>query len=113
MHRSGIIDAWMQHPSSRWIEHPIFDSLWRWLGEQGPHKAISLEETIGAMNEAGVQMGLISAWWGPQGPLIDNDEVAGLVRAYPGRLVGVASVDLSRPLAAVRELRRCVRQLGF
>jgi len=27
--------------------------------------------------------------------------------------VGVASVDLFRPMDAVRELRRCVRQLGF
>jgi predicted TIM-barrel fold metal-dependent hydrolase len=27
--------------------------------------------------------------------------------------VGVASVDLYQPMAAVRELRRCVRELGF
>jgi uncharacterized protein len=28
-------------------------------------------------------------------------------------LAGVASVDLSRPMDAVRELRRCVKQLGM
>jgi hypothetical protein len=33
--------------------------------------------------------------------------------AYPDRLVGIASVDLSRPMAAIRELRRAVRELGF
>jgi len=38
--------------------------------------------------------------------------VAAHVRRYPDRLVG-GSVDLYRPLDAVRELRRCVRQLGF
>ena len=51
--------------------------------------------------------------WGPQGPLLSNDEVAGFVRRHPDRLVGVASVDLHRPMEAVRELRRCVRELGF
>jgi hypothetical protein len=50
---------------------------------------------------------------GPPRPLIDNDEVAAFVREYPDRLVGIASVDLTQPLAAVRELRRAVRELGF
>jgi predicted TIM-barrel fold metal-dependent hydrolase len=74
---------------------------------------IPLESTIQSMDSGGVQVGLISAWWGPQGPLIDNDEVASFVRAYPDRLLGIASVDLSRPMDAVRELRRCIRHLGF
>jgi uncharacterized protein len=45
--------------------------------------------------------------------LISNDEVAGWVAEHPDRLGGVASVDLARPVEAVRELRRCVRELGF
>jgi hypothetical protein len=65
------------------------------------------------MDQGGVTVGLTAAWWGPQGALIDNDEVASFVREHPGRLVGVASVDLARPMQAVRELRRCVRELGF
>ena len=32
---------------------------------------------------------------------------------YPQRLIGVASVDLRRPVWAIRELRRAVRELGF
>ena len=56
---------------------------------------------------------LVAAWWGPQGPLIDHDEVASFVRQYPDRLIGVASADLHHPMNAVRELRRCVRVLGF
>ena len=50
---------------------------------------------------------------GPRGPLISNDAVAAMVGSYPGRFAGVAAVDLARPVAAVRELRRCVRDLGF
>jgi hypothetical protein len=65
------------------------------------------------MDAAGVERGLIAAWYGPEGVLISNDEVAGFVAQYTDRLVGVASVDLRRPVAAVRELRRAVRDLGF
>ncbi len=45
---------------------------------------------------------------------ISNDYVAGEVRKYPHRLVGVASVDpLRDPQAAVLELERCVKQLDM
>jgi len=57
-------------------------------------------------------LALLSAWHGPEGALIGNDEVAACVAAYPTRFAGLASVDLRRPVAAVRELRRCVRDLG-
>ena len=45
--------------------------------------------------------------------MISNDEVAALCSAHPDRFVGVASVDLTRPMAAVAELRRCVETFGF
>lgn len=35
------------------------------------------------------------------------------MRGVPGRFVGVASVDLTRPMSAVAELRRCVQEWGF
>jgi predicted TIM-barrel fold metal-dependent hydrolase len=65
------------------------------------------------MDEAGVRTGMLCAWWGPRAPLISNDAVAAIAGSYPGRFVGVAAVDLARPVEAVRELRRCVRDLGF
>jgi predicted TIM-barrel fold metal-dependent hydrolase len=73
----------------------------------------SLGWTIDAMDRAGVDIGLLCAWHGPAGALITNEEVATAVRAYPDRFAGVASVDLYRPMDAVRELRRCVLDLGF
>jgi predicted TIM-barrel fold metal-dependent hydrolase len=45
--------------------------------------------------------------------MISNDEVAALVRQFPERIVGVASVNLYKPMEAVRELRRAVKELGF
>ncbi len=108
-----IIDAWMQHPTLRFINHPMFDSLKRWTGMGTFTEEIPLEFTIGEMDRAGVRLGLVSAWCGPQGDLISNDEVAAFVNRYPGRLAGIATADLYRPMEAVRELRRCVRELGF
>src|SRR5262245_22265919 len=108
-----IVDAWMQHPTRKFLDRPIFDSLRRWSHGGLGEARVALEATIAAMDEGGVRTGLVCAWWGPEGALITNDEVAGFVRRYPERLVGVASVGLHRPMEAVRELRRCVRQLGF
>jgi len=108
-----IIDAWIQHPTPGFVGHEMFASLRRWMGISEVPDDIPIELTLGALDAAGVGQALISAWWGPDGPLISNDEVASFVAAAPERLYGVASVDLRRPMEAVRELRRAVRELGF
>ncbi len=107
-----VVDVWMQHPTKRFLEQPFFESLRRW-GRQDSIPDIPLSSTIDTMDEAKVGVGLLAAWWGPGGPLIDNDEVASFVREHPTRLAGVASVNLARPMDAVREFRRCIRELGF
>jgi len=108
-----IIDVWMQHPTMKFGNHQMFDSLRRCTGQERLLSELPLELTISMMDQAHVSRGLICAWWSPTGPLISNDEVAAFVQKYPGRLVGVASVNLYRPMEAVRELRRCVKELGF
>lgn len=110
---TGVIDAWIQHPSPKFIRHPMFASLRRWSGSDEVPDEIPLELTVHALEAAGVTRALLSAWWGPEGALISNDEVAAAVHAHPDRFVGVASVDLLRPMQAVRELRRAVKQLGL
>ena len=109
----AIIDAWMQHPTLAFLQHEMFDPLFRWLGVDPPAEAPSIESTVEQMDAGGVERGLITAWRGPEGPILGNDDVAATVAAYPDRFVGVGSVDLSRPLHAVREVRRCVDELGF
>lgn len=108
-----IVDVWMQHPTKRFIEHPMFDSLRRWQKQGGQIRDVPLETTIAAMDQAGVNKGLLSAWYGPNGALISNEEVASFVERFPDRLIGIASVDLFRPVPAIHELRRCVHELGF
>ncbi|MCE3286254.1 MAG: amidohydrolase, partial [Steroidobacteraceae bacterium] len=113
-----VIDAWAQHPTPRHLNDPMFESLRRWTRSLGgPALAAATQWPVGvtleAMDAGGVSLSLISAWVGPRGALISNDEVASFVRQAPDRLVGVGSLDISRPRDAVRELRRCVRELGF
>jgi hypothetical protein len=107
----AIIDAWMQHPSSGFVDSPMFEPLRRWSHDR--LAKVPVEWTLKQMDEAGVRCGMPCAWWGPTRGLITNDDVATLVEKHPDRFVGIASVDLYRPLQAVRELRRCVRELGF
>jgi predicted TIM-barrel fold metal-dependent hydrolase len=112
-----IIDVWAQHPTARHLAHPMFESLRRWTRRDSPGLDSSAEwpvsATLASMDDAGVTRSLISAWEGPRGSLISNDEVAGFVQQAPDRLVGVGSVDISRPREAVREVRRCIHELGF
>jgi len=107
-----LVDVWMQHPTARFLAQPMFESLRRWTG-QSLAGDLPLAATLGAMNAAGVTLGLLAAWHGPQGELIGNDEVAAWIRQEPARLRGLAAVDVARPMDAVRELRRCVKSLGL
>jgi len=107
------IDVWMQHPTLRFLDHEMFDSLRRWTGQEAPTEELPIALTVAAMEEAGVSFGLLSAWRSPQASLISNDEVAGWTAEHPGRFAGLAAVDLAKPMAAVRELRRCVSELAF
>mgnify|MGYP001824957167 FL=1 len=108
-----IIDAWAQHPTLRHSQDSIFDSLRRWNREQVPTQQLPVEATIRAMDEAGISRSLISAWVAPGKVMISNDEVAGFVGEFPDRLTGIGSVDISKPMQAVAEIKRCVNELGF
>jgi predicted TIM-barrel fold metal-dependent hydrolase len=108
-----IVDAWAQHPTLRHSQNPVFESLRRWTKTPMPTVEIPLETTLGMMDQGGVDRSLISAWVAPRNVMISNDEVAGFVAEAPDRLVGVGSVDISKPMEAVREIRRCVNDLGF
>jgi uncharacterized protein len=107
------IDVWMQHPTLRFQQHEMFDSLRRWTGKPTPTEELPIQATLASMDAGGVSFGMLSAWHAPEGALIQNDDVAALVDAHPTRFAGLASVDLRDPVRAVRELRRCVAELGF
>ncbi|MBL4906163.1 MAG: hypothetical protein JKX94_01820 [Sneathiella sp.] len=100
-----IIDAWAQHPTLRHSQEPIFESLRRWTKREIPTEALPVAATIAAMDAGRVDRSLISAWVAPKNVMISNDEVASFVAEAPDRLIGVGSVDISKPMEAVREIR--------
>jgi len=103
------IDVWMQHPTQRFLRSDMLASLRRWTGGSIPEDDVPIEVTVAAMDAADVDLGLLSAWRGPNGQdLVSNDEVAEWIRLHPSRFAGLATVDLDRPMEAVRELRRRV-----
>src|SRR6187200_2033521 len=93
-----IIDGWMQFPNRAFLLDPMFDALRRWpshwreLAESAPD--LTPGEALLTFEAQGASTVIASAWWGPRGPMITNDEVGTLVRRYPNRVLGIASVDI-------------------
>ncbi len=102
------IDVWAQIVTERMAEAPWLAPLLRWTGQAGENVTPTIADTVQAMDEAGVEIALLSAWSGPEGDLISNEEVAAQIEAAPERFRGLVSVDLTRPMEAVRTIRRWV-----
>ena len=56
-----IVDAWMQHPTRRFLEQDMFASLRRWTGGEIPEGELPIEATLDAMDAAGVRARACSA----------------------------------------------------
>ncbi|WP_109355987.1 amidohydrolase family protein [Sphingorhabdus sp. EL138] len=104
----GAIDVWAQMTTERMAKAPWLETLLRWTGQSGDPLIPSTESTLRAMDAAGVDISLLSAWHGPQGSLISNEEVSDQIDSAPDRFRGLATVDLSNPMQAVRDIRKWV-----
>ena len=102
------VDVWGQIPTERMAQAPWLASLLRWTGKTAADSAVSTDMTLKAMDAAGVDIMLLSAWHGPDGALVSNEEVAAHIDAAPDRFRGLAAADLSNPMQAVRDLRTWV-----
>ena len=108
-----IIDAWGQHPTLKHAQDPIFDSLRRWTKSEAPTKELPVSFTTSLMDEGSIDKMLTSAWIAPRNVMISNEDVAGFVSEAPDRLIGVGSVDLSKPQDIMKTVRQCVNDYGF
>lgn len=110
---TGTVDVWAQITTPRMAAAPWLAPLLRWTGRTGQLLVPRVEETLTAMDQAGVDIALLSAWHGPEGSLISNEEVAEQVAAAPDRFRGLATVDLREPMESVRTIRRLVDRTTF
>jgi predicted TIM-barrel fold metal-dependent hydrolase len=108
MEPSMIVDVWAQITTERMARAPWLATLLRWTGRAEGALVPTPQSTLAAMDAGGVDLAFLSAWYGPEGCLISNEEVAAQVEAAPGRFRGLASADVRDPMGAVRELRRWV-----
>jgi predicted TIM-barrel fold metal-dependent hydrolase len=110
---SRIVDAWAQ-PVRKDGVIPEVTRLFQqsgaahWLGQD-----LEPERMVQLMDQAGVRQVMLSAWHRPGRWVISNDTVAEFVRQFPDRFIGVAAVNLEKPVEAVHELERAVTVLGF
>ncbi len=111
-----IIDAWAQ-PGLKQLMERVPEGERLLCASRSPlldnPEGLGPDETVAAMDRAGIQTIMLSAWCRPGAWVFTNDEVAEYTRRHPKRFYGVAAVDLSRPVQAVKELTRAVKELGF
>ncbi len=108
-----IIDAWMQHPNKQFLNHPIFESLRRWMKLDLLENDLPIEFSLKAMDAAQVDKSLICAWSSPNGFLITNEEVQQHIKKHPERFIGIAAVPLNQPMKAIDTLKKQVEEFGF
>lgn len=100
-----VVDVWAQITTPRMAEQPWMATLLRWIGRSAEAVVPTPRDTITAMDDAGVDVALLSAWYGPTGALVSNDEVQHHLDAHPDRFRGLASADVRSPADAAREVR--------
>jgi uncharacterized protein len=110
-----IIDAWAQPATKEaWAKLPEVTRLFQQSGtSQMLAEGLTTEAIVTSMDSAGIHKLMLSAWHRPGQWIHHNDFVAEMVQQYPDRFVGVAAVNLEKPVEAVRELERAVKELGF
>src|SRR5215471_14928455 len=110
-----IIDAWAQPAFANALAKlPEIARLLKLSGSSHLlDTGLTAEQIVEAMDRAGIRTLMLSAWHRPGQWVFHNDQVAEMTRQFPDRFVGVAAVNLEKPVEAVRELQRAVRDLGF
>ncbi len=114
-HTIPIVDAWAQPAFKETFQDlPEIARLFQQSGtRQVLETGIAPERIAALMDGAGVHMAMLSAWHRPGKSITTNDQIAEIITQYPGKFFGGAAVNLEKPVAAVRELERAVRELNF
>ncbi len=110
-----IIDTWAQ-PARRdaFEKLPEVARLFKQSGSSHLlESGLTTAQIVAEMDRAGIQTLMLSAWHRPGINIFSNDLIAEMIAEFPDRFVGVAAVNLEKPVEAVRELDRAVNQLGF
>jgi len=77
-------------------------------------KGYTVEEFISAMDEANVEMCVITAFGYGEHQMVSNEMVAEWVQKYPKRFIGSGTVDpRGKPMKVLKEIEHMVKDLGL
>jgi len=68
-------------------------------------RGMTMPEFVKMMDEAGVQTGVVGR--------VPNNVLGEIIRAHPGRFIGMASISPFDGMRGVREFERVIRELGL
>ncbi len=108
-----IIDAWAQPVLKGSLLPEVVQVFEKSGSAHLLGQDLSAAQLVELMDLAGVDRVMLCAWHRPGTWVISNDTIAEFVRQFPQRFVGVVAVNLEKPVEAVYELKRAVRELGF
>jgi predicted TIM-barrel fold metal-dependent hydrolase len=74
---------------------------------------VSFESLLGAMDANGVRTAMVQPFPGCENPVGLHDHIAEMSDKYPERFFGVASVNPHLGDPCLKEIKRCVKDLGF
>src|SRR5262245_21319424 len=110
-----ILDVWANPPFAEM--NAQLPEIRRLFAQSGGLQRLSAGMTaaqlVEAMDAAGTARLFLTSWTRPEGTVASNEQIAAFIAEYPQRFVGVAGVDLARPVEAVRQLDRAVSEFGF
>src|SRR5260370_17057691 len=108
-----IIDAWAQPV----LKDGLIPEVVRLFEQSGSAhllgQDLSAAQLVEMMDKAGVDRVKLCAWHRPGTWVISNDTIAEFVRQFPERFVGVAAVNLQKPVEPVPELQRPPRHFAL
>lgn len=74
---------------------------------------VPFESLLGAMDANGVRTAMVQPFPGCEDPVKLHDRIAEMSAQYRGRFFGVVSVNPHLGDACLKEIKRCVKDLGF
>lgn len=115
--RISAIDAWGTYISpegaKRWPEEYLH-IFKKYRSPEVIFKGMSVDEMLGEMDEASVEICVLSAFYHKDLAVVSNEEVAEVVKKHPHRFIGAGAVNpLKKPMDVAREVEYLVRDLGM
>lgn len=117
-HHTKRIDFRVRPPWKGFRDLALFDPTSGTLNRRGVKPPPSLTERsfdlfLSEMNSAGIDMAVAMGRSDRVGGSVSNDDVSALVQEYPDRFKGFGSINTTNIRGDLREVHRCVEDLGL